>query len=248
MVALTNLAHQEVPEAVAEVAEAPKAVAEVARAPETEVLAPKTPDESLTKPPPAVERSPDTTTLRKGAVENASRQKASQVRDCTCMTRSAFNVWLLALTNALHHAEFCVERFKLPVLAQCLAPFNTNSSSPHPFISMYMQTAAQSADQPKSSAAFEAATKKLSSGESSADLFAKTRAAEQQKFEEEANRIADKVAGKEPQVMYLSSSQEGKQAISSKLLLPVFFTAYLPEACYRLAAKVASCLATHETL
>lgn len=97
---LPSLVHQEIPQAVTEVAKAPEAAAEKAKpqeaikevaqapeavkqaapqTPEAEAIIPKTPDESLTKPAPAVERSPDTSTLRKGQVEDASRQKARQV-------------------------------------------------------------------------------------------------------------------------------------------------------------------------
>ena len=67
-------------EAPQKVADAPQKVAEVAKAAAPEVLSPKTPDESLSFVKPEVgQRAPDTTTLRKGAVEDASRQTASQV-------------------------------------------------------------------------------------------------------------------------------------------------------------------------
>lgn len=59
-----------------------------------------------------------------------------------------------------------------------------------------LQTALQSEEKPKPSAAFEAATKKLGSGKSSADLFAETRKQEEKKFEEESQKDALKAIGK----------------------------------------------------
>ena len=59
------------------------------------------------------------------------------------------------------------------------------------------QTALQTEEKPKPSAAFEAAAKKLSSGKSSAELFADTRAEEVKKFEEEEKKNALKAIGKE---------------------------------------------------
>lgn len=60
-----------------------------------------------------------------------------------------------------------------------------------------MQTALQTEEQkPKPSAAFEAATKKLGSGKSSAELFAETRKQEEKLFEEESKKDALKAIGK----------------------------------------------------
>ena len=64
--------------------EAPQAVAQIAEgapnSPDAQAIAPRNfpPQETLQKPQVA-DRSPDTTTLRKGAVEAASREKAKQV-------------------------------------------------------------------------------------------------------------------------------------------------------------------------
>ena len=71
--------------------EAPQAVAQVAEgspnSPDEQAIAPRNfpPQETLQKPKIA-DRSPDTTTLRKGAVEAASREKANQVEinDALC--------------------------------------------------------------------------------------------------------------------------------------------------------------------
>ena len=66
--------------------EAPQAVAKVAEAapnsPDAQAIAPRNfpPQETLQKPQVA-DRSPDTTTLRKGAAEAASREKAGQVSE-----------------------------------------------------------------------------------------------------------------------------------------------------------------------
>lgn len=59
-----------------------------------------------------------------------------------------------------------------------------------------LQTALQSEEKPKPSAAFEAATRKLGSGKSSAELFAETRKQEEKKFEEESQKDALKAIGK----------------------------------------------------
>ena len=73
-------------------------------------------------------------------------------------------------------------------------------------MTVVLQTALQSEEKPKPSAAFEAAAKKLSTGKSGAELFAERQAQEQKKFEEEAQRVAQKVTGKEPSVTFRSFS------------------------------------------
>ena len=58
-----------------------------------------------------------------------------------------------------------------------------------------MQTALQSSEQPKASAAFEEAAKKLAAGQSAGKQFASSRAQEEELFEKTTKKQAEKLLG-----------------------------------------------------